>query len=543
MAITFSRGIGITGNIIVTTTPTSPPPPVANFTATPLSGQQPLTVNFTDTSTGSPTSWAWDFTNNGSTDSTLQNPSYVYSNAGTYSVKLTATNAAGSDDEIKTNYIIVTNNIVDSGQILYDTPGNYSWTAPTGVTSVDVVCIGGGGAGTRGTSPSDVNQLRRGGGGGGLGWKNNIPVTPGQTYTVVVGAGGNALATGNIISTSSSNVQVVNSGSVTFALDSPTTFVVNNKIKASPMANPAYFMLGTITSVATNKLSLTMTVTGQVGTGIYLGWNLYFQGEVGQAGGASYFINQSTVAGLGGQGGSNDVGGAYGGGYVGDGGGNGGQGSRAPNNPLSLSGGNVYRVGGGSGGSTAGYSGNGGNAGTDGSGFNPANPRNIILPTAGTGGGAGGSWNSTPTNFTGNNAQNYSFGAGSGGSGVGVYGEGSSGGYWRSSTLSYITSGPAAAYGATQGTVGQAGSGGGPVISGGNNPTGGDDNGYGAVGVYNSNTLQRGGDGGLYGGGGGSVGPQMIFDPDDRIGYGGRGAVRIIWGSSRNFPSTNTGDV
>ena len=117
-----------------------------------------------------------------------------------------------------------------TGDVLYDEPGTYSWTAPAGVTSVSVVCIGAGGAGTRGTSPSDENQLRQGGGAGGLGWKNNISVTPGQTYTVVVGAGGNALATGDIVSTSSSNLDIVNSGSVTFALDSATTFVVNNKI-------------------------------------------------------------------------------------------------------------------------------------------------------------------------------------------------------------------------------------------------------------------------------------------------------------------------
>ena len=430
-----------------------------------------------------------------------------------------------------------------AGQAEFTTPGTYSWTAPTGVTSVSVVCIGAGGAGTRGTSPSDVDQLRRGGGAGGLGWKNNIPVTPGQSYTVVVGAGGTELATGVPVSTSSNTVLIVNSGTVTFTLDSPTTFALYNDIKASPMANPSYYMVGTITSLAANKLSLTMLVTGQVGTGSYLGWNLYFQGEVGQAGNASYFISANTVAGLGGQGGSNYANGAVGGGYVGDGGGTGGQGSRAPNNPASLSGGTVYRVGGGSGGSTAGYSGNGGNAGTDGATFNSANPRNIVLPTAGTGGGAGGSWNWTPTNFVGANPENYSFGAGSGGSGVGIYGEGSSGGYWRSSTLSYITSGSAAAFGATQGMVGQAGSNGGPAIPLGNNPTGGSDNGYGVVGLYNSNTIQEGGDGGLYGAGGGSVGPQMIFDPNDRIGFGGNGAVRLIWGDGRAYPSTNTANV
>lgn len=66
------------------------------------------TVNFTDTSINSPTSWAWDFNNDGTTDSTLQNPTNVYTVAGTYSVKLTATNAGGSGDTTKTNYITVT---------------------------------------------------------------------------------------------------------------------------------------------------------------------------------------------------------------------------------------------------------------------------------------------------------------------------------------------------------------------------------------------------------------------------------------------------
>jgi len=36
-------------------------PPVANFTGTPTSGTAPLTVNFTDQSTNTPTSWQWEF--------------------------------------------------------------------------------------------------------------------------------------------------------------------------------------------------------------------------------------------------------------------------------------------------------------------------------------------------------------------------------------------------------------------------------------------------------------------------------------------------
>ena len=66
------------------------------------------------------------------------------------------------------------------GEITFAVPGLYSWTPPKGVRSVCVVCVGGAGA-----SPGVVD-----GGGGGLGWKNNIPVIPGVSYTVGVGLAG-----------------------------------------------------------------------------------------------------------------------------------------------------------------------------------------------------------------------------------------------------------------------------------------------------------------------------------------------------------------
>jgi len=72
-----------------------------------------------------------------------------------------------------------------TGGQLFDTPGTYTWTAPTGVTSVSAVAIGGGGGGGQNSTGGP-----HGGGGGGLGWKNNITVVPGQTYTVVVGQAG-----------------------------------------------------------------------------------------------------------------------------------------------------------------------------------------------------------------------------------------------------------------------------------------------------------------------------------------------------------------
>ena len=81
-------------------------PPVTDFSATPTSGTAPFNAPFTDLSTNNPTSWAWTF-GDGNT-STSQNPSNNYLAAGTYTVGLTATNAAGSDLETKTNYITVT---------------------------------------------------------------------------------------------------------------------------------------------------------------------------------------------------------------------------------------------------------------------------------------------------------------------------------------------------------------------------------------------------------------------------------------------------
>jgi PKD repeat protein len=87
----------------------APPPvvlaPVANFTGSPLIGDAPLTVNFTDSSTENPTSWAWSF-GNGAT-STAQNPSHTYTLGGQYTVSLTATNASGSDTETKPQYVTV----------------------------------------------------------------------------------------------------------------------------------------------------------------------------------------------------------------------------------------------------------------------------------------------------------------------------------------------------------------------------------------------------------------------------------------------------
>jgi PKD repeat protein len=79
-----------------------PVPPTASFTAVPTSGTAPLTVNFTDTSSGNPDTWAWDFENDGTVDSTARNPSFTYTTPATYTAKLTVSNSAGSSSSTKT---------------------------------------------------------------------------------------------------------------------------------------------------------------------------------------------------------------------------------------------------------------------------------------------------------------------------------------------------------------------------------------------------------------------------------------------------------
>jgi PKD repeat protein len=85
-------------------------PPTADFSATPTSGPASLAVQFTDTSTGSPTSWSWDFGDGNS--SIQQNPLHTYNSVGTYTVALTATNTAGSATETKTDFVQVFSPVV-----------------------------------------------------------------------------------------------------------------------------------------------------------------------------------------------------------------------------------------------------------------------------------------------------------------------------------------------------------------------------------------------------------------------------------------------
>ena len=83
------------------------PEVVAAFTGEPRTGEVPLTVNFTDQSTGNPTSWSWTF-GDGDT-SNEQNPEHEYISTGPFTVNLTARNDCGNSETfIRTDYISTT---------------------------------------------------------------------------------------------------------------------------------------------------------------------------------------------------------------------------------------------------------------------------------------------------------------------------------------------------------------------------------------------------------------------------------------------------
>ncbi|HNO07917.1 MAG TPA: PKD domain-containing protein [Methanoregulaceae archaeon] len=108
-------------------------PPDAEFTANRTAGDSPLTVSFTDLSTGAPTNWSWKFGDSG--NSTEQNPVYVFSSPGTYGVQLTASNAAGTSTETKNGYIVVGQTIKADFNL---TPSNEGQTAPLSVAFSDL---------------------------------------------------------------------------------------------------------------------------------------------------------------------------------------------------------------------------------------------------------------------------------------------------------------------------------------------------------------------------------------------------------------------
>ena len=86
------------------------PPPsdtvlIPNFCGDPTTVALACTVQFTDLSTGGPTTWFWDFGDDFT--STEQHPIHTYNDTGYFDVKLVVSNATQTDSVIKYDYIHV----------------------------------------------------------------------------------------------------------------------------------------------------------------------------------------------------------------------------------------------------------------------------------------------------------------------------------------------------------------------------------------------------------------------------------------------------
>jgi PKD repeat protein len=104
-------------------------PPVASFSGSPTSGTEPLTVTFSDTSTGTITNRFWDFGDASTTNTTTNSVVHTYA-AGTYTVTLVTTGPAGSSTNTQTAYINVLT-AFQTWQVQYFGSTNNSNAAPS----------------------------------------------------------------------------------------------------------------------------------------------------------------------------------------------------------------------------------------------------------------------------------------------------------------------------------------------------------------------------------------------------------------------------
>jgi hypothetical protein len=243
----------------------------------------------------------------------------------------------------------------DPNSVVYSTAGTYTWVCPAGVYKVSVVCIG---AGIWG-----VTSRGGGGGGGGLIYMNNIPVSPGSSYTVVV----------------ASNLTSPTSSSFSWG---------GNSITANRGGNTA----GGTTAKSGSGASPAVGYSG--GSGLSGGGGAAGYAGSGGAGGSTSLNNPGSTGSGGGGGGGASGDSSPSGAYISAGGGGVGL---YPTSLTNGSGGGIYYStiplpiggGGGSGGGQGGYGGQG-------SGFTTDYTGSMLMGQGGNYGGGGGTAPGTP---------------------------------------------------------------------------------------------------------------------------------------------------
>jgi hypothetical protein len=203
--ISSISGTIVATSSIVTINDTSLTPTYA-ITPNITSVDEGSSVTFTVTTTNVPngTILYWSTTGTISsldfTDSTLTGTVTINSNTGSivrsilndnftegtesFSIRIRTDSQSGTIVATSSTVTINDTSRSPPQQIVFTSSSN--WVVPTGVTSVSIFCVSGGGGGR--VEPS--SSARRGGGGSATGYRNNIPVTPGETLTIQVGGGG-----------------------------------------------------------------------------------------------------------------------------------------------------------------------------------------------------------------------------------------------------------------------------------------------------------------------------------------------------------------
>lgn len=222
-------------------------------------------------------------------------------------------------DEVNTKVTALGSKAVN-GIARFDTPGTYTWTAPEGVKFIKLTMFGGGGAGGGLDANTSGTGAGAGGGGGAFVIDHVVSVVPGQTYSLVVGAGGvpvNGSVGGNGGTSTAFGVTCFGGSGGSAYINSGTPPVTRGGIGSGLASDGAYG--GSGTPYVTNA-SVVFLLGGNTPKAVG-GWSTFEQSgyAVGGGGGAGYSY--------GGRGGSN--GGGYSGGWGAGGGGAGNKGGTA----------------------------------------------------------------------------------------------------------------------------------------------------------------------------------------------------------------------
>ncbi|MCE3225950.1 MAG: hypothetical protein K0S32_501 [Bacteroidetes bacterium] len=243
VAATYGRGTWIVDAIASSVPPSSS----FNFTGTICSGT-PKTFN--DVSTNSPTSWSWSVTPSAGvsiSSATVQNPSFTFSNGGTYTVTLVATNGAGpgspSNQTVTvsaTPTVVVTNSVqtICSGATATITSSGattYSWNTGATTSSISV-------------SPTAMTVYTITGTTGGCSNVKTATVNVNATPTVAVN---------NQTICSASSVTMAASGASTYSWN---TGAATSSIVVSPALTTVYTVTGTAANGCKNVKTATITV-------------------------------------------------------------------------------------------------------------------------------------------------------------------------------------------------------------------------------------------------------------------------------------------